>query len=330
VLNDAQDLSPKDKAAASFWAYRALFAAGDIAAAMHYAELAASEPPSFYSILARHVTGERSVPVEDKAAKLESVAPLLANNAVRRAVALKEVEQDALAEQELRVIFPASDDADRKRLVTLASLLDLPAAQIRMALEYAQNGEEASDALYPMPRWAPTSGYSIEPALLFAIMRQESGFNPKAKSPAGALGVMQLMPATAHAMARTSRVSGLSIEPSVSMTLGQTYIERLMETPFIGDNLVFLTASYNAGPGTVAEWKHSLSYNNDPLLFIESIPYGETREYVTQVIGNYWVYSELLGDTNPSAVSALSEGQWPLYDGSDKHLASMQNRLATN
>jgi soluble lytic murein transglycosylase-like protein len=323
---DNNDLSSDDRAACAFWAYRALLADGDSKTAMQYAEQAAGEAPSFYSILARNVTGQE-LRSDDTAARLENVKPILQQNAVRRAVAFKETGQDERAEQELRMLFPASNDADRKRLINLATLLDLPAAQMRMALAYAHGDEEANDGLYPMPRWTPTAGYRVEPALLFAIMRQESGFNPNAKSASGAMGVMQLMPATAHAMARGQRISGRSTLPSVSMTLGQSYIENLMETSFIGDNLVFLTAAYNAGPGTVENWQHALHYNNDPLLFVESIPYSETREYVLHVIGNYWVYSRLMGGADGASVAALASGEWPRYGSSDKQLASMLSRL---
>jgi soluble lytic murein transglycosylase-like protein len=328
LLKPDNDLSGDDRAAAAYWAYRSLQAAGDSKTAMEYAEVAAAETPSFYSILARNVTGQEMK--TDDAASLEMVSPLLAQDAVRRAIAFKEIGQDAHAEAELHNFFSASNDADKKRLITLARLLDLPAAQMRMALAYAQGSDEGGDGLYPMPRWTPTAGYRVEPALLFAIMRQESGFNPNARSAAGAMGVMQLMPATAHAMAREEHILGRSSMPSVSMTLGQSYLERLMDTSLIGDNLLFLTAAYNAGPGTVANWKHNLHYNNDPLLFVESIPYSETREYVLHVVGNYWVYSRLLGNNEDASVAALSAGVWPRYAGSQKQLTSMLSRLGND
>jgi soluble lytic murein transglycosylase len=328
ALLDNNHITSDDRAASAFWAYKATLADGNKKAAMDYAVLAAAEVPSFYSMLARHIVGVHTEHVSDMQS-LEMVSTLLSNANIRRVIALKEIGQEALAEQELHLISLSSDEAERKRLSILARLIDLPAAQMRMALANTSNNE-MSDSLYPVPKWAPTSGYSLEPALIFAIMRQESGFNPNARSTSGALGVMQLMPATAHAMARSLRVPGTSLDPSVNMTLGQSYVEHLMSTPLIGNNLVFLTAAYNAGPGTVMHWQHHLDYNKDPLLFVESIPYSETRDYVLRVIGNYWVYSELLGGHTPSSVTELAEGNWPRYAVSDTQLASMLNHLGND
>ncbi len=189
-----------------------------------------------------------------------------------------------------------------------------------MAAEYAAKPDTVS--LYPMPKWTPASGYKVEPALLFAIMRQESEFNPGAQSPKGAVGVMQLMPATANAMAHNIRVSGSISEPSVSMALGQQYLQHLMEISGIKNNLVFLLAAYNAGPGMLDKWLHNISYKDDPLLFIESIPYNTTRDYVVNVIGNYWIYSELFGSGEHTSLNLISEGNWPLYMGSGKQLTA--------
>lgn len=203
-----------------------------------------------------------------------------------------------------------------------------PGAQMNMAVGYATKKANVADS-YPMPNWTPTSGYKIEPALLYAIMRQESYFNPDAESASGAIGVMQLMPDTAHAMARNISLSGSIGEPAVSMALGQQYIRRLMDVNSIGDNLVFLLAAYNAGPGAVEKWQNNMDNKNDPLLFIESIPYGDTRDYVVNVIGNYWVYSELFGDANFS-LSMIAQGEWPLYTSSVRKLASDQNLIGIN
>ncbi|HEU5047994.1 MAG TPA: lytic transglycosylase domain-containing protein [Rickettsiales bacterium] len=194
-----------------------------------------------------------------------------------------------------------------------------PNVQLSMAIEYATRKSDANN-LYPMPDWKPASGYKLEPALLFAIMRQESAFNPHALSPSGAIGVMQLMPDTAHAMARSVRVRGSIGEPAVSMALGQQYVQHLMEMNSIGDNLVYLLAAYNAGPGALEKWQHSIE-QKDPLLFIESIPYAATRDYVVNVIGNYWVYSELFGNANFS-LSMIAQNEWPLYTSSVERFAS--------
>jgi soluble lytic murein transglycosylase-like protein len=280
---------------------------------------AAEEPPCFYSILARQVLGERTL--KSEGAQKTDIAPFLDKKSVRRAIALKSIGQDALAEKEIRSLFPASGSEDRRHLLQLAQMLNLPAAQMRMAVAGGYDATSA-DARFPLPHWTPTSGYRLEPALLFAIMRQESGFNPNAKSASGAMGVMQLMPATAHAMAADARMK-LSPEPAVSMTLGQHYLERLMSIPAISDNLVYIIASYNAGPGSVISWQKNVRVNDDPLLFVESIPASQTRDYVVHVIGNYWVYSALMGGYDSASVTALAGNRWPRYERSGKQMISM-------
>lgn len=202
-----------------------------------------------------------------------------------------------------------------------------PNVQLSMAIEYATRKGDTNN-LYPLPDWKPASGYKLEPALLFAIVRQESSFNPHALSASGAMGVMQLMPDTAHAMARSLNMRGSIGEPAIGMALGQQYIQRLMDMNSIGDNLVYLLAAYNAGPGALEKWQHTLT-KNDPLLFVESIPYAATRDYVVNVMGNYWVYSELFGNTNFS-LSMIAQNGWPLYTSSVENFVSAKSQVGMN
>ena len=242
------NLSPEDKSAVAFWAYRAKLGS-DEKEAHKFVEIAAGVSPNFYSILARHIIGKES---------LEA------------------------------------------------------AAKMRIAFQYANGKNDVAKNAYPMPNWKPSVGYKIDPALLFAIVRKESGFNPNARSSGGAIGLMQLMPATANNMARNLHLSGSAAKPAINMSLGQNYVQRLMKEPAIGDNLIFLTAAYNAGPNAVEKWQDELTYNDDPLLFIESIPSNHTRDYVVGVIGNYWVYSELFGGTNES-LAEIANNKWAHY-----------------
>jgi soluble lytic murein transglycosylase-like protein len=127
-------------------------------------------------------------------------------------------------------------------------------------------------------------------------------------------------------MAQDTRLK-LSLEPAVSMTLGQNYLERLMDISAINDNLVYIIGAYNAGPGTMENWQKSLHASDDPLLFIESIPYAETRDYIVRVMGNYWVYSEMMGGYENASAAALAQNHWPHYERSDKQTVAMANRL---
>ncbi len=316
------NLSADDKAAASFWAYRAYKSVGEVTKAAQFLDKASDYPSGFYSLLARRIMGEsQSLPTHALNPTVQEMTALLEQLPAKRAVALKEIGEDALAEQQLRALYPKADKPMRRALMALAQQLDLPAMQMRMA-GVSTGGKEA----FPMPSWQPASGYQVERALLFAIMRQESGFDPNARSASGAMGLMQLMPATAHAMARENHGLAKNLDPSVNIALGQRYLEHLMSAPHIGDNLIYLTAAYNAGPGTVASWLRNPRTEKDPLLFVESLPYPQTRDYVVHVVANYWVYSQMLEGSDPASLSALAAGQWPRYEGAERQLVALLSR----
>ena len=206
-------------------------------------------------------------------------------------------------------------------LIALAAWLDLPAAQMRLAQSLRhRNGGGHHPALFPVPSWQPTTGFIVDRALVFAVMRAESGFDPEAESDAGARGLMQVMPATAREIVARSDLElvdwdGL-FEPATGMALGQAYLDQILRRPGIGDNLMFAAIAYNAGPGRLAAWCEDLDADADPLLFLESIPLRETRIYVKKVLTNLWTYRDRLGQPRPS-LDALARNAWPLYRAFD-------------
>ncbi|MDE3060885.1 MAG: lytic transglycosylase domain-containing protein [Pseudomonadota bacterium] len=313
--------SPWLSAASAYWAYRSYNAIGNEKEAIHYLATAAQEPRSFYGILARKQMGERlDINAEPAALTETDMLEMIGNKPVRRAIALVEAGMNDLAEQELRALFPQSDNEEKLQLLALANALDLPSVQISMAKQLSSDDHPMDYALYPIPSWEPEGGFTIDPELIFALMRQESGFRASAVSPGGALGLMQLMPQTASLMQQGEPAQSVT-EPVQNITLGQRYVRHLLGNNLVDGNLIYLLAAYNAGPARLQEWKQSLGAGNDPLLFIESIPFGQTRHYVMQVMTNYWIYSELCG--HPSAsVHALLNGHWPSYDG---HVAMAEN-----
>jgi soluble lytic murein transglycosylase len=129
---------------------------------------------------------------------------------------------------------------------------------------------------------------------------------------------MQLMPKTASLMHKkvygtAEAEMGNAADPTLNLTLGQNYVEHLLGNNLVDGNMVYLLTAYNAGPGRLQEWKKTIGNGKDPLLFIESIPVGQTRNYVMQVLTNYWIYSELVGDSN-GTVTALLQNKWPSYE----------------
>ena len=148
------------------------------------------------------------------------------------------------------------------------------------------------------------AGAGLDPALLQAVARQESRFTAGVESPVGAVGLMQLMPSTASELAGR-RLEGASLkDPALNSRLGARYLRQLLEQ--WRGNPVLAVASYNAGPGAVGHWLKTglgsdspkpagatISLQRDPELWIEAIPYPETRLYTKKVLGNLWSYRRL-------------------------------------
>lgn len=153
-------------------------------------------------------------------------------------------------------------------------------------------------AVYPFPFSDLIQAWSqqrqLNPLLVTALMRQESRFEPKIQSVAGAIGLMQVMPATADWVLTQIGESTDDLEttletPNESIKLGTWYLDYTHQE--YSDNSMFAVASYNAGPGAVAEWI-ARGYG-DPDVFVENIPFAETQGYVEAVFGGYWNYLRL-------------------------------------
>jgi soluble lytic murein transglycosylase len=161
-------------------------------------------------------------------------------------------------------------------------------------------------ALYPFPymqmieQWAEQR--QLNPMLVTALIRQESRFEPKIRSVAGATGLMQVMPDTADWVATQTNLKQYDLEnPQDNINLGTWYLNHTHEE--YANNSLFAVASYNAGPGNVAEWISRFG-STDPDRFVEQIPFDETRGYVEAVFGNYWNYLRLY---NPEVSQKLAQ-----------------------
>jgi soluble lytic murein transglycosylase len=128
---------------------------------------------------------------------------------------------------------------------------------------------------------------AVRDELLMAIAKQESRFSPGVSSPVGAVGLLQLMPATAEELVGGALTSDELREPTRNASLGARYLSQLLEQ--WEGNIVLAIASYNAGPGAASQWV-TPALKNDPELWIERIPYPETRLYTKKVLGNLWAY----------------------------------------
>lgn len=322
TVADHKEATGSLRAAGAYWVARIYSRERNASMVNRYLSTAARYPRSFYGIMARHHLGMGlGFDWNKPGGRNTESADLLESPAGRRAVALLQVGRPRLAEQEIGTLAANSNEHDRRRILAAAGQLGMPDLALKVNVDQSQAGARTVDfAAYPMPPWEPISGFHIDRALIFAIARQESKFRVNARSNAGARGLLQLMPATAKLMA--SRL-GISIDPSTlthdleaNLELGQAYLNYLLKKPEIDGNLLLTLASWNAGPTNPLAWKRTKLYGEDPLLFVESIPWQETRLFVKNVMANYWIYRNQLGQKQHS-LKELTDGRWPIYKSQD-------------
>ncbi|MGE3623151.1 MAG: lytic transglycosylase domain-containing protein [Bdellovibrionales bacterium] len=335
LLAAQTDLSVWDRAAAQFWAARALRKAGDLKNAQYWLEQSARQPHSFYGVMAMQLLGGKSgwsweVP------QLESrhISTLEAQKAGGRALALLQIGRQKRAEDELLRLNPQGQRDLQDAMLALASAVRMPSLALRLGgVAQRANGEPYDAALYPLPPWQPLEGFKVDRALIYALIRHESQFDPMAISDRGACGLMQILPTTATLMTYSSEDKLVPsancpdrlLDPSTNIAFGQRYVRYLATQPLIGNNLLLMLAAYNGGPSKLAKWipeSHSarngvdLTRANiekeDPLYFIESIPLRQTHDYVQHVLIHYWGYRARLGEPAPS-LKELANGQWPRF-----------------
>lgn len=316
-LAAANRIGPWLRSGAAYWAARANLVAGVPERVTENLKLAARAPKTFYGLLAQRQLGVTPQFVWNPPRASEGeFARALALPAVKRAVALAQVGEVEQADLEMRRAHAvAPSDLDRA-LICLAAENQLAAAQLHVAETSAAPGLEG--ALYPIPSYKPQNGFTVDPALIYAFMRQESRFKPQAKSSAGASGLMQIMPATAALVGRDrtlkKRNRARLYDPSYNLRLAQTYIEQLLKVTEPKGNLFMLAVAYNGGPGNLRKWYGKMEIQDDPLLFIESLPSRETRNYVERVLANLWIYRYRMNQPAAS-LDMVASGAWPVYDG---------------
>ena len=284
---------------------------------------AAAYPRTFYGFLGRKMLGLPSTfswqtPDLEKSA-LESFVTVPAG---RRALGLLQVGESRRAERDLRSLAGRSAPDVAKGILALSARANMPGLAVRLNNTLYPGGGGFDGAAYPLPTWQPEGGYSVDKALIFALIRQESKFNPKAKSWAGARGLMQLMPRTASFVARDRRFHRHDstrrklFKPEINIKLGQKYIEMLLGNKKINGDLFLMATAWNGGPGNLNKWRRKTNHMDDPLFFIESIPSRETRIFIERVLTNLWIYRDRLGQPTPS-LEAIAAGDWPVYKALD-------------
>ncbi len=305
------------RAAGLYWASRADMVCGRPDRIEARLKNAAQFGETFYGQLARQALG-----MQTTAAKPQKVtsdwASLERRPNVRVAAALIEIGEEGAADDVIRQQAKIGPAAEFASLVRVTEQMNLPASVVWLAHNCPQGFVATADTRYPTPNWTPDTGWRVDKALVYAHTLQESGFRNKVVSPAGAYGLMQIMPAAATDYMRERGVSvdkSALTRPSTNIDIGQRHLERLRDMGLTQGLLPKVIAAYNAGPKPVGEWNAIVRDNGDPLLYIESIPYWETRGYVVTVLRNYWMYEGQTGREKSASRSALAQGMWPRFPG---------------
>lgn len=302
------------RSGAAFWAARSAAQSGQQDRVQPLLRRAAAWPATFYGQIALRQLGEEPAienlgPVPYGAARLQHASyqvdePIGVDAAeleafVRsepralRTVAFYEVGRRSDARDELKTgLRAAATDRGRELWAALGRAL---------GPRVTGSGDDVRriDAdRYPQPVIEPEGGFTVERSLVYAIARKETDFNARARSGAGAYGLMQVMPTTAAEL--TGDRGFVSdperlFDPNVNARLGQAYVNRVLALPAINGDLLRAAASYNAGPGPMVDAVRKLGPDADPLLLIETIDVPQAREYVEKVVAAYWVYQRMNG-----------------------------------
>jgi soluble lytic murein transglycosylase len=301
------------QARAHYWLGRAAAARGD--GATQHAEFAAAAawPTTYYGQLAAQADGAKPPMPRDPEWTDAQAVDFAGQELTRAASILVGWGEPRRAHAFLlRLTEQAPDAAHRALAARLATLLGMPDIAVAIARRAGRDGVMLPQTGWPTPFAVPDG--PVPAALTLGVMRQESSFDPGVVSPAGARGLMQLMPGTAALVGKkrglTPNLPALTTEPALNILLGSSYLGELLDQ-FAG-SVPLAVAAYNAGPGRVREW---LATNGDPRTqptagsnpgvspgsstapidmvdWIELIPFDETRNYVQRVSENMAIYSQ--------------------------------------
>jgi soluble lytic murein transglycosylase-like protein len=276
-------------------------AMGDQMGATGFLRLAAQAPQTFYGMIADRqvrMTSAQAAPTGQlMLASYRAPAPDLSrfvsdDPRAHRAAALAQLGRIDDARQELRAGLALARTAEERK-AWMALIASLGPAQDR----YSQKPQYLSLYDYQTPPLEPKDGFTVDKALVYAIVRQESAFNPLAISHAGAYGLMQMLPSSAALATGDKsfqRRPKALLNPAINLKVGQEYLGYLMDRG-VGADLLKTVAAYNAGPGAVLKTTAMVG-DQDPLLMIECLPALETRNYVEKVMAAYWTYKRMFGE----------------------------------
>jgi soluble lytic murein transglycosylase len=304
-------------AAGGYWSARIAYVLGEPKKANYYLTRAALRERTFYGSLAMASLGYQYNPNFNlpKFSK-QLIQKIVNHKGGLRALALIEVKEFHKAAREFRKIIPKFDIGDYPQLLSFTSTNNMPGLTFRLAAILRNDHDKILlGGLYPVPSWKMDTSDLKDRALVYAIARQESGFNPRARSSSKAMGVMQIIPSTAAFIMKNREYrlrrskNHLLYNPPHNIKIGSKYMKFLLNLPIVNQDLMWMLASYNAGPGNFKKWTKNKDYkHSDSLLMLESLPARETRNYIKLVLTNLWIYKIRFKQEN-NILSALASGK---------------------
>ena len=306
------------QASGAFWAARAYSKLNKYNEINFWLNRASKNPNSFYGLLASKILGiNETINWNEKIDISSQKVDLFQLPSGMRVQALIQIGLPVQIEAEIVHMNTVINKNIAIASLDLAQHFNLAYTQLKIVNTLLKYGVQMPIRFYyPVPIWKPKNGFTLEPELIYAFMHQESLFNKNAKSYRGAMGLMQIMPSTAKYISSDKQVkrnnSNILKNPEINIAVGQEYIEYLLKLKSVNNNLIFLTAAYNGGPGNLQKWQEKINYLDDPLFFMESIPSRETRWFIEKVLTKYWIYKNKAGLESQSLI-LLASGKNPIY-----------------
>ncbi|MFW0776714.1 MAG: lytic transglycosylase domain-containing protein [Rickettsiales bacterium] len=294
---------PVSKARAAYWAGRAAEKSGERSTAHDWYANAAAHPTTFYGQLAAlkvYGTAPLRIPAQPGIGSWQQKR-FDAKDMPRAAVLAAQFDRDDLAARLMYEMIQNTNDVEEAAMI---AALGQKIGQTYLGVRGAKKALQHHNAVllesgYPTPKTPSES--NVERPLILSIARQESEFDPNARSSAGARGLMQLMHRTAREVARKSGLKysrSKLYDETYNMQLGSNYLGRMIDS--YDGSYVMAIASYNAGPGNVRKWTKSFGTPahdiDNAVNWIEQIPFAETRNYVQRVLENLQVYRHILAE----------------------------------
>ncbi len=320
--------SPISMGRAGYWLGEAYLAAGDTASAYNAFAMGARFQTSFYGQLAASRIGAAPDPAlaGPEFPPDWTTAPFLADEVVRAGVLFYFAGEPARAKMFLTLAASRMGLRGRATLAQLLLDLDEPHIALRIAKGAATRGDVLPAPYYPLHPLAEFAE-AVPPELAMAIARQESEMNPAARSPVGALGLMQVMPATAKKVARALNIgfstARLGADWQYNARIGTAYLAQMLER--FNGSVLLAAAAYNAGPSRVERWIKDYGdprqESVDAVDWIEHIPYRETRNYVMRVLEAQFVYrARISGQVGPLTLASELQQNQPVVSGAQNDL----------